>query len=345
LAKSYQRGRCYPAADRSPRKSLGSWVVSAHGFMEGATSRQSHTSLAATPTSPPRRSWRPPGGAGDRHGFMSEGRYRALLCLTQVAVEDPDEPSGVRIILIDGLSDVDVSPWRRCWEIRRWRSFCMRGARTWRSCAGPGVPSSTTCSTRSSPPGSPASPRSRVRQPDRLDPGRAGRQDGQLHALGRPAADGEQLSYAAEDVVHLLQLADELQRRLQKQPAGVGPGGVPATGVSHRRARPGDGLGAPAPGGPAGHAIPGVARRLPPGASAPPRRRTARWDPCCRCAAGGIAKRHPSDVRALGQIAACTSPVLRRRGDGILSAIRQGLEDPPIPREPRRNRSEPNDSR
>src|SRR5579884_3693761 len=43
--------------------------------------------------------------------FMSEGRYRALLCLTQVAVEDSTAPEGIRTILIDGLdADVDVRP-------------------------------------------------------------------------------------------------------------------------------------------------------------------------------------------------------------------------------------------
>ena len=46
--------------------------------------------------------------------FMSEGRYRALLCLTQVAVEDPDPsvPSDkLRTIMIDGLDPaVDFAP-------------------------------------------------------------------------------------------------------------------------------------------------------------------------------------------------------------------------------------------
>src|ERR1700704_790825 len=42
--------------------------------------------------------------------FMSEGRYRALLCLVQVAVDDPDIPDGSRILLIDSLTDVDVTP-------------------------------------------------------------------------------------------------------------------------------------------------------------------------------------------------------------------------------------------
>ena len=42
--------------------------------------------------------------------FMSEGRYRALLCLVQVAVDDQSTPEGTRIVLIDALGDVDVTP-------------------------------------------------------------------------------------------------------------------------------------------------------------------------------------------------------------------------------------------
>ena len=58
---------------------------------------------------------------------------------------------------------------------------------------------------------------------------------------------GEQLSYAAEDVAHLLQLADELQRPAERdRPVRVGDRGVPAARDRHRRARPRDRLGAPA---------------------------------------------------------------------------------------------------
>src|SRR5437763_16187264 len=42
--------------------------------------------------------------------FMSEGRYRALLCLVQVAVEDEQAEDGVRILLIDALTEVAVQP-------------------------------------------------------------------------------------------------------------------------------------------------------------------------------------------------------------------------------------------
>src|SRR5438477_8705581 len=44
--------------------------------------------------------------------FMSEGRYRALLCLVQVAVDDPSLAGSPKIILIDplALSGADVQP-------------------------------------------------------------------------------------------------------------------------------------------------------------------------------------------------------------------------------------------
>jgi ribonuclease D len=41
--------------------------------------------------------------------FMSEGRYRALLCLVQVAVDNPQGGEPL-IFLIDSLTDVDVRP-------------------------------------------------------------------------------------------------------------------------------------------------------------------------------------------------------------------------------------------
>src|SRR5438309_7794245 len=42
--------------------------------------------------------------------FMSEGRYRALLCLVQVAVADPEGEGDPDIYLIDSLARVDVAP-------------------------------------------------------------------------------------------------------------------------------------------------------------------------------------------------------------------------------------------
>src|ERR1700741_3119730 len=44
--------------------------------------------------------------------FMSEGRYRALLCLVQIVVDDPDSSAGTRIELIDALDAVEIAPLR-----------------------------------------------------------------------------------------------------------------------------------------------------------------------------------------------------------------------------------------
>src|SRR5450755_3200056 len=46
--------------------------------------------------------------------FMSEGRYRALLCLVQVAIDDEPAGGGARTMLIDPLhGDVDMGPLAR----------------------------------------------------------------------------------------------------------------------------------------------------------------------------------------------------------------------------------------
>ena len=37
--------------------------------------------------------------------FMSERRYQAMLCLAQLAVADPDDPTGVRTEILDPLAD------------------------------------------------------------------------------------------------------------------------------------------------------------------------------------------------------------------------------------------------
>src|SRR5947209_18446829 len=42
--------------------------------------------------------------------FMSEGRYRALLCLVQIVVDDPSSAHGNQITLIDALRSADITP-------------------------------------------------------------------------------------------------------------------------------------------------------------------------------------------------------------------------------------------
>ncbi len=122
--------------------------------------------------------------------FMSEGRYRALLCLVQVVVDDdgarrdphrPDRRARGR------------STWRRsasCSPIRRSRSCSTPGVRTWRSCGGPGAPScSNIFDTQIAAGFAGASAQSGYANLLSSDPRPPGRQERQLHALGRPAAD------------------------------------------------------------------------------------------------------------------------------------------------------------
>ena len=145
----------------------------------------------------------------------------------------------------------------------------------------------------------------------------------------------EQLSYAAEDVAHLLELADELQRRLREtgrldwareecrrlesatdeRDPDTAWERLPRVGQLDPRAR-------------------AVAREL-----AAWRERTASdedrpvgsvlADP----ALVELAKRHPSNLGALEQIRGIHPSGIRRRGAAMLEAIAAGMKAEPIPRE------------
>ena len=156
----------------------------------------------------------------------------------------------------------------------------------------------------------------------------------------------EQLGYAAEDVAHLLELADEIQRRLaasgrlewareecrrlesatdERDPYTAWER-LPRVGQLDPRAR-------------------AVAREL-----AAWRERTASAqdrpvgsvlpDP----ALVELAKRRPSDLKALEQIRGLHPPTIKRRGEAILAAIAEGREAPPIPRDEGRGRSDSSDA-
>ena len=147
--------------------------------------------------------------------FMSEGRYRALLCLAQVVVDDPSSPDGTRIILIDGLETLDASPLaglladpqievifhagrqdvailRRVWSTEVTNIFDTQlaaGFAGGSAQAGYGNLLGSVLGRR------------------------VGKTASYTRWDARPLTT-EQLSYAAEDVAHLLELTDELQRRL-----------------------------------------------------------------------------------------------------------------------------------
>jgi ribonuclease D len=280
--------------------------------------------------------------------FMSEGRYRALLCLTQVAVEDPSEPTGIRTILIDGLDQsVDVRPLaqlladeaieiimhagrqdvailRRAWETRLTNVFDTQIAAGFvgeSAQSGYGNLLSSVLGLR------------------------LGKTASYTRWDARPLT-GEQLSYAAEDVAHLLQLTDEIQRRLgttgryewameecrrlesatdERDPETAWER-LPRVGQLDPQAR-------------------AVAKRL-----AAWRERTAAAEdrPVGQVLQDPplleLAKRHPRQIDALGQIRGIHPSFIKRRAADLLEAIAAGLEDPPIPREAKRGHSDSSDA-
>ncbi len=172
--------------------------------------------------------------------FMSEGRYRALLCLVQIAVddpgEDPDPTRPPRIHLIDSLDEIDITPMaelladpsievvlhagrqdvailRRAWNTEMTNIFDTQLA------AGfVGASAQTGYGN--------------------LLGSMLGRRVGKTASYTRWDArplTGEQLSYAAEDVVHLLRAGRRGAAPAARERARrVGPRGVPPPRARHR---------------------------------------------------------------------------------------------------------------
>jgi ribonuclease D len=277
--------------------------------------------------------------------FMSEGRYRALLCLVQVAVDEAD--GDPLIYLIDSLTDVDITPLaallgdpaieivlhagrqdvailRRAWETELNNIFDTQitaGFTGASAQAGYGNLLGSVLGQR------------------------VGKTASYTRWDARPLT-GEQLGYAAEDVAHLLQLADEIQRRLS------GSGRLDWAREECRRLESAT-----------DERDPDTAwERLPRVGQLDPRSRAvakalAAWrertaseldrpvgsivaDP----ALVELAKRRPSSTGALEQIRGLHPPTIKRRGEAILAAIQHGLDATPIPRDEARARSEPGDA-
>jgi ribonuclease D len=279
--------------------------------------------------------------------FMSEGRYRALLCLVQVVIDDASAEHGRRIVMIDALDSVDPTPLaelladpgievvlhagrqdvailRRVWRTELTNIFDTQIAAGF---AGAGAQTGY----------------------GNLLGAILGRRVGKTASYTRWDArplTSEQLSYAAEDVAHLLELCDEIQRRLaasgrlewareecrrlegatdERDPDTVWER-LPRVSQLDARSR-------------------AVAREL-----AAWRERTAATEDRPVSSVLGdpplveLAKRHPSSLQALEQIRGIHVSTIRRRGAQILDAIATGLGAPPIPREEARPRSEPGDA-
>src|SRR5690349_8648533 len=280
--------------------------------------------------------------------FMSEGRYRALLCLVQIVVDAPGEPDDIRTLLLDPLdASIDVAPLaelmsdpaievmfhagrqdvailRRAWQTELTNIFDTQ------------IAAGFTGGSAQAGYGN-------------LIGAFLGRRVGKTASYTRWDArplTGEQLSYAAEDVAHLLELADELQdrlrdsarlewareecRRLESATDERDPDTawerLPRVGQLDPRSR-------------------AVAREL-----AAWRERTASSEDrpvgsvLADPALVELAKRQPTGLGGLEQIRGIHPSGIRRRGQAIIDAIARGREAPPIPRDEHRGRSEPGDA-
>ncbi len=279
--------------------------------------------------------------------FMSEGRYRALLCLVQVAVDDREAPGQTRIILIDALNEVDVTPLGELMSdpeveivLHAGRQDVAILRRVWRT---------TVTNIFDTQLAAGFAGGSAQAGYGNLLGAILGRRVGKTASYTRWDArplTAEQLSYAAEDVAHLLELTDELQRRLrdtgrlewareecrrlesatdERDPETAWER-LPRVGQLDPRAR-------------------AVAREL-----AAWRERTASAEdrPVGSVLADPtlveLAKRQPTDLRSLEHIRGIHPSGIRRRGEDIMRAIAAGLGAPPIPREQARGRSDSGDA-
>jgi len=278
--------------------------------------------------------------------FISEGRYRALLCLVQIAVDDPGADGGARIALIDSLDHLDVSPLasaladpaieivlhagrqdvailRRAWSTEVTNIFDTQLAAGFAGAsaqAGYG----------------------------NLLGAILGRHVGKTASYTRWDArplTREQLSYAAEDVAHLLELADELQRRL------VSAARLEWAREECRRLESATDERDPET---AWERLPRVNQLDPRSravaqALAAWRERVASSEdrPVGSVVADPplveLAKRRPLSIEGLEQTRGIHPSTVRKRGGGLLDAIARGGEAQPIPREEARGRSDPGD--
>jgi ribonuclease D len=279
--------------------------------------------------------------------FMSEGRYRALLCLVQVSVDNPEDDGEPLILLIDSLTDVDVRPLaellgdpafevvlhagrqdvailRRAWRTEVNNIFDTQiaaGFAGGSAQAGYGNLLGSVLGLR------------------------VGKTASYTRWDARPLT-AEQLGYAAEDVVHLLALADAIRRRLE------GSGRLEWAREECRRLESATDERDPET---AWERLPRVGQLDP--RSRAVARELAAWRERTAATAdrpvGSIvadpalvelAKRKPASVQALEQIRGLHPPVIKRRGAAILEAIERGREAEPIEREEARGRSEPGDA-
>lgn len=289
--------------------------------------------------------------AGGRLGidteFMSEGRYRALLCLVQVVADDPEAPDGVRIGLFDTLEPLDASPLADVLAdpqieivLHAARQDVALLRRVWRTEVANVFDTQVAAGFAGQ-----------------------GAQTGYGNLLGgvlrlhvaksasytrwdaRPLT-AEQLSYAREDVLHLLELSDALHERLAAK------GRLEWAREECRRLESATDERDPET----------AFERLPRAASLDPRSRAvarelAAWRERTAAAEDKpvgtilpdpalveIAKRKPAKAADLEQIRGLHGGHLKRRGAELIAVVERGRAAEPIPREARGPGSEPGDA-
>jgi ribonuclease D len=278
--------------------------------------------------------------------FMSEGRYRALLCLVQVAVDAP-RSSNPQIVLIDTLNGVDTRPLAELVGdpaieivLHAGRQDVAILRRVW------GTQPTNLFDTQIAAGFAGGSAQAGY---GNLLGSILGRRVGKTASYTRwdqRPLTSEQLSYAAEDVAHLLELTDELQRRLHE---------TGRLGWAREECRRLESATDERDPDSAWERLPRVAQLDP--RSRAVAREVAAWRE--RTAASEnrpvgsvladptvleLAKRQPSTLAGLEQIRGLHPPGIRRRGREILDAIKRGRAAPPIPREEPRGRSDPADA-
>lgn len=266
--------------------------------------------------------------------FMGEGRYRSQLCVVQVSVEPPGEED-VRVIVVDALdADVDVTPLAEIVAdpaievvMHAARQDVPLLKRTW------DVPVTNLFDTQV------AAGFAGLRAQLGYDPllqemlGVRLRKSASFTKWDRRPLTEEQVRYAREDVLHLLQVATKLQERLDERGRleWAREECRPLEEISDLRE------------------VETVFAKLPKINGLDPKVRAVAWELAAwreetareadrpvttvlnDAALVEIAKRRPSEQRDLEHIRGLNEGALRRRGKAILAAVERGRERDPVP--------------
>jgi ribonuclease D len=264
--------------------------------------------------------------------FMSEGRYQALLCLVQIAVPDPAAEGGYRVVLIDPLDEPDPSPLADVLAdpaveivLHAGRQDVAILRRTWKT----QVTNLFDTQIAAGFAGFSAQAGYGSLLADVLDVHLA-KSAGFTRWDLRPLT-AEQVGYAADDVAHLLQLADALRGKLE--PAGrlewarQECARLEASTDERDPEAAWERL-------PRVHQLSGKARAVAKELAAWRERTAASEDrPVGSVLADAplleLARRQPGSVDGLDRIRGLQPSTVRRRGRDIIDAIARGAKAPP----------------